>query len=334
MRAKAGLLWTIVAGVLWGCSGVAANPEPFRGRQDGAAIVAELRELDDADTRPAESLLWELGDTGACARDQAAVGLRFLKSPSDDVFSAAAGVLQHCMDPRIEDALRAAARNGNAFRRFRVWDVLHASGKPGVVREVEGALSDRRRGRAERKELLRRVLWIDAQALAPSYLHLLRDPDEGIRYSASKILARLCGDDFEYRYRNGAGANERAIERWRAWLEAHGSELPRQWAVPRLPGIVGVSLRMSGEQVVVVKTVPGAPAEQLGIVAGDVLFAIDHEPVRDKTMWEIIELELRGAPGTTVSIVIETPGSAAKRTFTVERVDERHLEDAGIRAGA
>lgn len=56
----------------------------------------------------------------------------------------------------------------------------------------------------------------------------------------------------------------------------------------------------------IVTPMHGSPAEAAGIVAGDVVLAVDGEEITGKAEWEVISL-IRGPAGTTVTLTIQHP---------------------------
>jgi hypothetical protein len=282
------------------------------------AIVSALQRMKQDDPR-AQVLLWSLGDKPGCVAGQKAEGLRFLAAADDDVFSAAAEVLQHCVDTEVEAALRGQARVDDAFRRYRAWGVLYWAGRDEVLGEMIAAVSDTRASTGMRTGLLRRMLSVDARALAPTYIELLADRDARVRYVASKELGLLAGTELGYRHRDSAAVNRESIGRWRRWYRERGSTLPRKWQRSGELGYVGIRLAASGGDLQIAEVIAGSGAERAGIRAGDVLHAVDHDAVAGKEVWALVMYELQGEPGTRVTLAVERPGVFRRRDFRVER---------------
>ena len=83
---------------------------------------------------------------------------------------------------------------------------------------------------------------------------------------------------------------------------------------------IGASVRMRGEdsQVIIVEAFKGQPAERAGLRAGDVILAVDGEPLQGKNLYEAIAL-IRGPEGTTVRLTIEREGIEQPFDVQVER---------------
>src|SRR5690606_26874827 len=82
---------------------------------------------------------------------------------------------------------------------------------------------------------------------------------------------------------------------------------------------VGLDVSLDGGKVTVMAPLEGAPAQQAGILPGDVVTAVDGEPV-DPTNVAASVNRMRGAPGTKVSIEVERKGSE-KLTFSLTRAE-------------
>jgi len=80
-------------------------------------------------------------------------------------------------------------------------------------------------------------------------------------------------------------------------------------------GVLFVSDIENGGRLTVVQTVAGAPAERMGIVAGDVLEAINGQDA-GRIQPEVAAGLLRGESGTTVEVGVFRPSSQDR--FTVE----------------
>lgn len=81
---------------------------------------------------------------------------------------------------------------------------------------------------------------------------------------------------------------------------------------------VGIEVAMEDEQVIVITTIEGSPAEQAGIRSGDVIVMIDGVPVNTTTLADTIE-RMRGKEGTTVRIGVERDGNAEPLQFSIKR---------------
>ncbi|MBV6520209.1 MAG: hypothetical protein MNPFHGCM_00314 [Gemmatimonadaceae bacterium] len=77
----------------------------------------------------------------------------------------------------------------------------------------------------------------------------------------------------------------------------------------------------------VIGTIPGTPAEHMGLRSGDRIVQIDGKSTRGWTTDESIRA-VRGEPGTSVTLVLERPGSASPISIAVPR-DEIHRRAVG-----
>lgn len=82
---------------------------------------------------------------------------------------------------------------------------------------------------------------------------------------------------------------------------------------------VGLDVSLEGGKVTVITPLEGAPAQLAGILPGDVVTAVDGEPVDPADVTASVN-RMRGAPGTTVAIEIARKGGE-KRTFTLTRAE-------------
>jgi carboxyl-terminal processing protease len=76
--------------------------------------------------------------------------------------------------------------------------------------------------------------------------------------------------------------------------------------------ITGIGARMAqvDAQFVIQSVVPSSPAEKAGLRAGDVVLAVDGEPVDGKTLDQVVQ-SIRGTAGTSVRLQIGRQGAAA-----------------------
>lgn len=87
-------------------------------------------------------------------------------------------------------------------------------------------------------------------------------------------------------------------------------------------GGIGLQVDVRDGALVVVNPVAGGPGEQAGILTGDRIAQIDGKTVSGWTPEEVQRL-LRGAPGSTVTLAIQRPGSAALIPMTLTRAPIR-----------
>jgi carboxyl-terminal processing protease len=83
-------------------------------------------------------------------------------------------------------------------------------------------------------------------------------------------------------------------------------------------GGVGLEVTDGEEYVTVVSAIPGGPSERVGIRAGDRFFEIDGVPADTMLTDQAVE-QLRGRPGTSVTVKMLRPGMDEPIEFTIER---------------
>jgi carboxyl-terminal processing protease len=85
-------------------------------------------------------------------------------------------------------------------------------------------------------------------------------------------------------------------------------------------GGIGALLTIDQEGLVHIVPVAGGPAERAGAREGDILTAIDGDPLGAGTSLEEVSAALRGAAGTEVTLTLESPGSTEEpRDVTIVR---------------
>jgi carboxyl-terminal processing protease len=121
-----------------------------------------------------------------------------------------------------------------------------------------------------------------------------------------------------------ARLTEGAIKGMVAELDPHSSYLPpRAFNTFRGDtegefGGVGIEVDFRGDDVTVIATIDGSPAQQAGIRPGDRIVAIDRVSVRGKSANDLVE-RMRGPPGTSVRVGIRRPDKDKIINFTLER---------------
>lgn len=85
-------------------------------------------------------------------------------------------------------------------------------------------------------------------------------------------------------------------------------------------GGIGAIIRRKDDYIAVMEPYENAPATKAGLKAGDLIIEVEGQPTKDKTVEEISNI-LKGAPGTTVDLLIRRPGFEEDQYFTVERED-------------
>lgn len=86
-------------------------------------------------------------------------------------------------------------------------------------------------------------------------------------------------------------------------------------------GGIGAHLSRNEAGDVVLEPIAGNPAEAAGVVSGDVLLAVDGEPIDDEMTVEAIAQLIRGEKGTTVMLTVRHPGADEPVELAIERDD-------------
>jgi carboxyl-terminal processing protease len=81
---------------------------------------------------------------------------------------------------------------------------------------------------------------------------------------------------------------------------------------------IGVEVDFRDDQVTVVSTMPGSPAERVGILAGDRIVAIDGVPVTGVRA-DVMVKRMRGTAGTTVKLMLRRSGHVEPIALDVTR---------------
>lgn len=81
---------------------------------------------------------------------------------------------------------------------------------------------------------------------------------------------------------------------------------------------IGVEIQSQDGQVVIVAPIDGSPAKRAGLQPGDVIVAVDGEPLAGLGLEEVIA-RVTGPAGTTVSLTILDPDSEQTREVTLTR---------------
>lgn len=83
-------------------------------------------------------------------------------------------------------------------------------------------------------------------------------------------------------------------------------------------GGVGMEMGMQGSSIVIIAPLKGTPADIAGVKAGDVLTKVNGIDASTLTLDQVVN-DIRGNPGTTVSITVTRKGVTAPLTFTLTR---------------
>lgn len=81
---------------------------------------------------------------------------------------------------------------------------------------------------------------------------------------------------------------------------------------------IGARVTLTDAGLTVIAPIPGAPAEEAGIRAGDIILAVDGESIDHLTLIEAVNL-IRGPGGTDVSLLVRHANSVEPVTITVTR---------------
>jgi carboxyl-terminal processing protease len=81
---------------------------------------------------------------------------------------------------------------------------------------------------------------------------------------------------------------------------------------------IGAYVGQEEGQFIIVSPIRGSPADQAGIVAGDIVVAVDGTEISGMAEWEVISL-IRGPAGSAVNLSILHEGEARPVEMTIER---------------
>jgi len=81
---------------------------------------------------------------------------------------------------------------------------------------------------------------------------------------------------------------------------------------------IGIEVGMEAGRLTIIAPVEGSPAARAGILAGDVILAVDGHEIKDQSAFDVEEL-LGGRPGTTVRLRVRHPGAEEPTAMTVAR---------------
>jgi len=116
------------------------------------------------------------------------------------------------------------------------------------------------------------------------------------------------------------------LDRHSAFLDADEYREIRNTATGRYTG-VGLEISTENDRLVVVAPIDGSPAARAGLLSGDVILAIDGEPVEDESIDEAVD-RLRGRSGTGVSLRVARRGYDDSLEFDLTR---RRIQVASVR---
>jgi len=83
-------------------------------------------------------------------------------------------------------------------------------------------------------------------------------------------------------------------------------------------GGIGAAIRISDGDIVIAEPYEGSPIDKAGIKAGDIVVSIDGHLLRNKTE-DDVSLLMKGAPGTTLQMVVKNPVTGKETTKPITR---------------
>jgi len=81
---------------------------------------------------------------------------------------------------------------------------------------------------------------------------------------------------------------------------------------------IGAELTVENGELVIVTPFKGSPAEQYGLLPGDVIYLIDEQRANEMTVFDAI-MAIRGTAGTTVNLTVLREGEEEPLVFDIER---------------
>lgn len=81
---------------------------------------------------------------------------------------------------------------------------------------------------------------------------------------------------------------------------------------------IGVEIAVKDGEIVVVSPIDNSPAMKAGIETGDIITRVNNESIRDKNLNDIIK-NIKGLPGTKVSISVKREGFSDEISYEIER---------------
>ncbi|RMH22540.1 MAG: PDZ domain-containing protein [Acidobacteria bacterium] len=152
-------------------------------------------------------------------------------------------------------------------------------------------------------------------------------------------LPALAGDEAPA----GAGDETRYASTWKQDCDDEDSDCPSSWTVRFGGGYLGVELTDVGPDlrryfgapedrgVLVARVVPDSPAERAGLRVGDVVTAIDGQPVTSS--WDLGRAVRRAEEGQSVALEVYRDHQPLTFTAEVARRDDMKVIDVGELVG-
>jgi carboxyl-terminal processing protease len=136
------------------------------------------------------------------------------------------------------------------------------------------------------------------------------------------VEASFIGDlpsEKELTYNAIRGAIGALNDPYTIFVEPIARDQERESLQGRYGGIGATLFRPEGSDEIVLEPIPGNPAEIAGILSGDVLLAVDGEPVTSDQSVQEVAQKIRGEMGTTVVLTVRHPGQNESVDITIER---------------
>ncbi|MEM9694862.1 MAG: PDZ domain-containing protein, partial [Myxococcota bacterium] len=151
---------------------------------------------------------------------------------------------------------------------------------------------------------------LQAVTLARMWAPLTLETDDDGQFSLDgaptdmPFTVRAQAEGYNTRLVGGLTADDRAVA-----IQLNPAEGEARKEVPT----TGIIMRKAREGLQVVRVDENSPGRDAGLMAGDVIVAIDGRPTREMTHVEGVQ-RLRGEPGTSVTLAYERNGTREKAT--------------------
>ena len=160
---------------------------------------------------------------------------------------------------------------------------------------------------------------------APAFAGAEQDLDLGLYHEAWNLIEEnflgAMPDQQAVTYGAIRGSLSSLGDPYTVFIEPPAREAERERLQGSFGGIGAYITRNDETGEVTLEPIPGNPAEAAGIVAGDVLLAVDGTPITvAMTVPQVIDL-VKGETGTTVTLTVRHPGAAEPVDIAVVRAD-------------